>query len=185
MAGTHASVNKDKLLSSIWLIVSLFSVFVGFLLCQASSYRFELLCDNLKCEMKGTSQTTLTILRADMLKPDIFEISKKVPTDHVIRTIQLFYNAPAEPGSRFKVMKNSIFTPHDMGEKKVNEAYNDIQDYLRSDAKRTDKLHVVDSKSTTTAGLILGIGGLISAILSIILGSWSKHRINYQENKRR
>lgn len=185
MAGNNnASVNKDKFLSSIWLIISLFCVFIGFLHCQMSSYRFELIGDDKKCDMRGTSQATLTFSRADMLKPDIFEITKTVPTDHIVRTLQIFYNAPAEPGSRFKVTKNAIFTPHDMGEKKVNEGYDAIQNYIRSDALRSDKIHLVHSQSTTTLGLIFGISGSISTILSLLFGSWSKHRINYQEKRR-
>jgi|Transcript_34630 hypothetical protein len=185
MAGnSNAPVNKDKFLSSIWLLISLFCVFVGFLHCQASSYRYELLCDDKTCVMKGTSQPTLTISRADLLKPDIFEITKTVPTDHIVRTLQIFYNAPAEPGSRFKVTKNSIFTPYDMGETKVNEGYEAIQKYIRSDALRSDNLHLVHNKSTTMLGLIFGIGGSISTILSLLFGSWSKHRINYQEKRR-
>ena len=182
MAG-KPSVNQDSFVSSIWLLLSLVCAFAGYLHCRSDSYSYEFKCDQKICNVYGTGQAPLSFPSADLIKATIIEIAKPKPDqgEKVVRTLQISYNTPAEPGSRFKVTKNIQFTPHDIGEVKAKTGFDAVQDYKRADAKRIDKVHLQSNKSTSTPGLALMIAGSVSAVLSIFLGTWSKHRIDYSK----
>lgn len=182
MAG-KPSVNQDRFFSSIWLLLSLVCVLAGFLHCRINSYSFDFKCDQKMCTLSGTGQPLVTFASVDLVGAVIHEIAKPKP-DHgekVVRTLKVSYNAPAEAGSRFKVVKSALFTPHDMGETEATAGHKAVLDFKRADAKRVDKVHLHDSKSTTTPGLVLLIAGGVSALMSLLLGQWSKHKIDYNK----
>lgn len=182
MSSRKPAVNKEKFVSSIWLIVSVVIIFIGFLHCRVYSFDYEMNCDVKMCKLSGTSQNTLHIPRADLLSVEITEIPNVISIDgpnKISRTLRFYLNLPAEPGSRFKVKKNVLFTPHDMGEKYSQTAYQSAQQYMKADANRKEALLLSNSQSTTTIGIISMVIGAVSALLSLILGQWSQHKIDY------
>lgn len=176
------SIDKEKFLSSIWLLVSLMGIFAGVLHCRFYSFKQEFACDRKLCSFSITSQPLVTFLSSDLLKAEIMDNSQMTTNSHGLRFI---YNAPAEPGSRFKVAKSIIFTHATMREAEAKAGYNDVVNFKGSDIKRINSFNLAKATTTTYFGITFITMGTISAVLSGMFGRWSKHRIGYNENDKK
>lgn len=172
------SVDKEKFLSSIWLLISLIGIFSGVLHCRFYSFKQEFSCDRKLCSFSVTSLPLITFSSSDLLRAEIIDNFDNLT---ISKALRISYNAPAEFGSRFKIAKSIIFTYPTMREGEAKEGYDNVVNFKGSDARRMNSINLVKATSTTYLGLILITMGSVSAVLSGIFGRWSKHRIGYNE----
>ena len=86
-------MTKDTMLSLVWLILSLFVVFLGGLHMHIQAYRFELSCDATKCIYKSSHKPAVEFLRSELLGSSIVAANKDVNSKDV--TLKIRYNSPA------------------------------------------------------------------------------------------
>lgn len=172
------SVNADSFVSAICLLASLLCMLAGFLHCRVNSYSYDFVCDRKSCTLSGTDHAKFTFPSADLIRADYAEI---LQTNKKVRTLKVFFNVPAEAGSRFKVKKEVLFTPYDMGEDNARAAYDTVQDFKRADTRGRESFNISKRKSTTPVGSVLMIVGAVATALSAVFGRWSKHKIDYNK----
>ena len=86
-------MTKDAMLTIVWLVLSLFVVFLGGLHMHIQAYRFELSCDAIKCTYKSSHKPAVEFLRSELLGSSIVSANKDVNSKEV--TLKLRYNSPA------------------------------------------------------------------------------------------
>ena len=178
-----ASVNKDRFLSSIWLMVSLLAAFAGYLRCRSYSFSYIFRCDQDSCIITRTNETLISFPSADLAQVEIMDIfdQKDHQRNKVGNTLKVWYDTPADVGSRFKITVSIALTPHDLGKTVAKAGFDAFQDFKRSGVGKKDTIDLSYSKSTTPLGLAMILIGSMSALMSAVYGRWSKHRINYSK----
>lgn len=155
----------------IWISLSLFVAFFGGMHMHIHAYRYDLTCDVDKCVYRTSDKPPADFLRSDLLGAAVVSAARGTGN-----TLKVRYNSPA--GSRFKVEKHFLFTPHGLREKDT-VAYNDaIANYV---AKSTDTVRINSTHTYTPLGVFSMLVGLGSAGMCIVLGTWSNE--NYRAKK--
>jgi hypothetical protein len=84
--------------------------------------------------------------------------------------VQVSYNHPTEEGSRIKVEKHFLLSSSDIGRRSSRDAALQINKYLE---RSKDSVSVSLGSSVTVVGVLMIVGGLVSAVLSLLMGQWS------------
>ena len=161
-------IKHNVMLSIVWLVVSLFVVFVGGLHMHIHSYRYELKCTPTTCVYRSSVKPPVTFNRTEFVGSEIVQVSKK-ENDGV--TLQLKYQSPA--GSRFKVENTILFTPHGLGDKIAAKYYALVSSYTDKQIVAATDLFINSSSKITPMGFIALMGGLASAVMCLALGTFS------------
>jgi hypothetical protein len=156
-------ITKDFMMTLIWISLSLFVAFCGGLHMHIHAYRYDLTCDMTKCVYRSSDKPPADFPRSDLLGATVVPAARG--TGH---TLKVRYNSPA--GSRFKVEKHLMFTPHGLREGESVLYNDDVAKYV---TKTTDSLHINSSHSYTALGAACMLFGLGSAGMCVVLGTWS------------
>lgn len=161
-------ITSNVMVTIIWLVLSLFVIFVGALHMHIHSYRYELKCDATECVYRTSVKPPVTFSRAEFTFVEIVQVSK-LPKDGV--TLKLKYQSPA--GSRFKVEKDFLFTPHGLGDKMAAKYFSVVSAYADKQIVAPNKVNISSSSKITPLGLITLLGGVVSAVMCVAMGKFS------------
>ena len=178
-----ASVNKDRFLTSVWLIISLLFAFAGYLHCRSYSFSYIFRCNQDSCFITRTNETLISFASGDLKRVEITDVSdqKDFKRHKMGSTLKVWYEAPADVGSRFKITVNIALTPHDLGRTVAKAGFDAVQDFKSTGRGKKDTLYLSYSKSMTPLGFAMILIGSISALVSVVYGRWSKHKIDYSK----
>ena len=177
-------VNRSVLISLVWLLSSLFVIYYGFRDCRYNSYHYSLKCNSNDCTYTSSSnkgQSDIKIDRINLMRVDTVRIDSygniteygegsRKTSKKIGYSVQISFKHIPEPNSRFKLDKDLLFAPIDMGRRSSRSISSKIFTYID---KTSNKIDVGHSKTITIFGLLCIILGLLSSFLSCALGIWS------------
>jgi len=197
-----STVNSSVLWTLIWFALSIASVIIGFWHCRSNAFNYSLVCDTKSnnCILTypygrdlpdwGNQRVNIENNRIMIAKEDI-EYSESVRIDENNKVIdtsplstkeisklgmtnQIKYKH-LDVGSNTKVTNTILFPPIDMTRRKAQGHQRKFKDYQDGkEDKRGNKIGVnlQYGKMVTAAGIIGIIFGVVSTILSLVLGTW-------------
>jgi hypothetical protein len=186
-------VNKQVLLTIAWLLASIFTIFYGFYHCRANGYSYALRCDATMCKYTTINVDNVKnyewerddflnvyqgkvlregeeVLDAEAQRASSVSEKRRRRRQKGGMTLQLEFQVAAEQGSRIKVINKIPFTLHDIGRRAVRNNEKAIKKYRDGD---TDSVSISSVKRVTLLGVLTIIGGILSVLMSLLLGVWS------------
>jgi hypothetical protein len=192
-----STVNTSVLITVVWFLVSVISVVLGFWHCRANAYNYAFICDNTRCVLEYPVGGKLPDYNGQLLvdefnklaiQKDDIVISKSVSLDEnnlIVDTTEMttraiaklglttqitykYYNNAAKP-TEF-VNHSILFPPIDQGRRKARGALRKLQDYTSG---RITVLNQQHGRMVTAPGILGVIFGIVSIILSLVLGTWA------------
>ncbi len=197
------TVNSAVLTTLVWFLVSIAAVVYGISHCRSNAYNYSLVCSSTKCTIEYPAdripdfagqpvvldeRNSLVIQKSDIDFTDnvsVDEQGKVVDTGPLTArdlsklgtttSIRYFHypDGPSSPATRVK--SSVIFPPMDMGKRKARGALRKIKEYTSG---KTTGLNLQHGQAITALGILLIIFGLVSIILSLVLGTWKDEKLS-------
>jgi hypothetical protein len=192
-----STVNNSVVLTLIWFAVSIIAVISGFWHCRSNAFNYSLICDSTRCLLeypmgidlpswKGQSVdidefNKLAIAKENIMYSDSVSLDENneiVDTSEMTSraisklglTTQIKYKQYNDPKNPTVYVTNTVlFPPIDMGRRKARGALRKLKDYT---AGRTTALNQQHGRMVTAPGVLGFIFGIVSIILSLVLGTW-------------
>ena len=192
-----STVNNGVVMTLIWFSLSIIAVIAGFWHCRSNAFNYSLICDSTRCLLEYPMDlelpsfngqpvvldeyNRLSIAKESVMYSDSVSLDENneiVDTTEMSSraisklglTTQLKYKHFTDPKNPSVYTTNTIlFPPADMGRRKARGALRKFKDYTSG---RTTALNQQHGRMVTAPGVLGFIFGIVSIILSLVLGTW-------------
>lgn len=197
-----STVNNGVLGTLVWFILSLIAVIYGILHCRSNAYNYSLICSSTKCVIEYPvgripnflgqqvvldDKNRLVINKEDMSFTDNVPVdadgnaidtgpltTREVSKLGLTTSIRYFHYPDGMNNAATRISNNVLFPPMDMGRRKARGALRKIKDYTSG---KTTGLNLQHGQVVTALGILLVIFGIVSIILSLVLGTWKDEKL--------